>query len=167
MGPSVNGLERLVQVPFGCGEQNMITMAPNVAAISYLTAARRLTSDLKQRAEDNIAMGYQRQLQYRHSNGAFSAFGEGSGSDGSLWLTAFVVRVFSQAAEVGNLAADPSVLTSAAQFIASKQSVDGSFKDPSPPVHTEMSGGAGEGPGLAAYCLLAMVEAGRSAGNRR
>ena len=165
MGPSVNGLERLVQVPFGCGEQNMITMAPNVAAISYLTAARRLTSDLKQRAEDNIAMGYQRQLQYRHSNGAFSAFGEGSGSDGSLWLTAFVVRVFSQAAEVGNLAADPSVLTSAAQFIASKQSVDGSFKDPSPPVHTEMSGGAGEGPGLAAYCLLAMVEAGRSAGN--
>ena len=165
MGPSVNGLERLVQVPFGCGEQNMITMAPNVAAISYLTAARRLTSDLKQRAEDNIAMGYQRQLQYRHTNGAFSAFGEGSGSDGSLWLTAFVVRVFSQAAEVGNLAADPSVLTSAAQFIASKQSVDGSFKDPSPPVHTEMSGGAGEGPGLAAYCLLAMVEAGRSAGN--
>ncbi|ACO61102.1 alpha-2 macroglobulin family-like protein [Micromonas commoda] len=165
MGPSVNGLDRLVQVPYGCGEQNMITMAPNVAAISYLNAARRLTSELKQRAEDNIAMGYQRELQYRHSNGAFSAFGEGSGSDGSLWLTAFVVRVFSQAAEVGNLATDPSVLSSAAEFIASKQSSDGSFKDPSPPVHSEMSGGAGEGPGLAAYCLLAMVEAGRSAGN--
>ena len=32
-------------------------------------------------------------------------------------------------------------------------------------MHSEMSGGAGEGPGLAAYCLLAMVEAGRSAGN--
>ena len=67
MGPSVNGLDRLVQVPYGCGEQNMITMAPNVAVISYLNAARRLTSELKQRAEDNIAMGYQRELQYRHS----------------------------------------------------------------------------------------------------
>ena len=32
-------------------------------------------------------------------------------------------------------------------------------------MRSEMSGGAGEGPGLAAYCLLAMVEAGRSAGN--
>ena len=39
----------------------MITMAPNVAVISYLNAARRLTSELKQRAEDNIAMGYQRE----------------------------------------------------------------------------------------------------------
>jgi len=30
-----------------------------------------------------IMRGYQRQLQYRHTNGAFSAFGEGSGSGGS------------------------------------------------------------------------------------
>jgi CD109 antigen len=30
MGPSIAGLERLLTLPFGCGEQNMITMAPNV-----------------------------------------------------------------------------------------------------------------------------------------
>lgn len=61
---------------------------------------------------------------------------------------------------------DPAVLSTAAAFIASNQASDGSFTDPSPPLHSEMTGGAGSGgPGLTAYCLLAMVEAGRSAGN--
>lgn len=124
-----------------------------------------------------VSRGYQRQLQYRHSNGAFSAFGEGSGAGGlggrggtsnpgSLWLTAFVVRVFAQSAEMATgMYVDTSVLSTAAAFIAANQAADGSFTDPSPPLHSEMAGGAGKGPGLAAYCLLAMVEAGRSAGN--
>ena len=40
-------------------------------------------------------MGYQRELNYRHSDGSFSAFGESDG-DGSTWLTAFVLKVFAQ-----------------------------------------------------------------------
>jgi CD109 antigen len=183
MGPSIKGLERLVRVPTGCGEQNMIGMAPNVYVLTYLDKARQLTDELREKATSNILRGYQRELQYRHSNGAFSAFGEGSGAgglagrgriasplpsanSGSLWLTAFVVRVFAQSAEAAaGMYVDPDVLSTAAAFIASNQAPDGSFTDPSPPLHSEMSGGAGEGPGLAAYCLLAMVEAGRSAGN--
>jgi len=43
MGPSIKGLERLVRVPFGCGEQNMIGMAPNVYVMSYLVGRCRLT----------------------------------------------------------------------------------------------------------------------------
>jgi CD109 antigen len=116
MGPSIKGLERLVRVPTGCGEQNMIGMAPNVYVLTYLDKARQLTDELREKATSNILRGYQRELQYRHSNGAFSAFGEGSGAgglagrgriasplpsanSGSLWLTAFVVRVFAQSAE--------------------------------------------------------------------
>ena len=30
MGPSLQGLEQLLRVPTGCGEQNMIGLAPNV-----------------------------------------------------------------------------------------------------------------------------------------
>ena len=42
-------------------------------------------------------MGYQRELNYRHSDGSFSAFGEMSHmSEGSTWLTAFVLKVFAQ-----------------------------------------------------------------------
>ena len=82
-------------------------LQPNVAAISYLNAACRLTSELKQRAEDNIAMGYQRELQYRHST-------ERSRRLEKVLLGRFALahRVRGsqpQAAEVGNLATDPSV----------------------------------------------------------
>lgn len=176
MGPSIKGLEQLVRVPTGCGEQNMIGMAPNVYVLVYLKQTRQLTDVISSRATSNIIRGYQRELQYRHSNGAFSAFGEHSGAGGlggqqgtnagSLWLTAFVIRVFVQSADVATgLYVDPNVLSTAAAFVASNQALDGSFTDPSPPLHSEMAGGAGKGPGLTAYCLLAMIEAGRSAGN--
>ena len=44
-----------MRVPFGCGEQNMITLAPNVAAVKYLAATGKLASDVKKRAADNVA----------------------------------------------------------------------------------------------------------------
>ena len=54
MGPSIKGLERLVRVPTGCGEQNMIGMAPNVYVLGYLTQARQLTDAIGERAASNI-----------------------------------------------------------------------------------------------------------------
>lgn len=55
MGPSIKGLERLVRVPTGCGEQNMIGMAPNVYVLTYLRQARQLlTDELRDRAASNI-----------------------------------------------------------------------------------------------------------------
>jgi CD109 antigen len=50
MGPSLEGLDSLVRLPSGCGEQNMILMAPNVYIINYLTAKRDMRSDLRDRA---------------------------------------------------------------------------------------------------------------------
>lgn len=170
MGNSLGGLERLVRVPFGCGEQNMITLAPNVAAIKYLANVGRLKSDVQRRATDNVLTGYQRQLTYRHTDGSFSAFGESGNAPGSLWLTAFVLRVFADAKRVVALGAaadsiDDAVVAAAAAFVASKQNPDGSFVDPAPVLHAEMTGSSGAGLGLAAYCLLAMVEGGRSGAN--
>ena len=31
MAPTMNNLEKLVKQPYGCGEQNMISMVPNVS----------------------------------------------------------------------------------------------------------------------------------------
>lgn len=39
MGPSISGLDSLVQMPYGCGEQNMINFAPNVYVLHYLEAS--------------------------------------------------------------------------------------------------------------------------------
>jgi len=54
MGPSIKGLERLVRVPTGCGEQNMIGLAPNVYVLDYLTQVRQLTDAIGDRAASNI-----------------------------------------------------------------------------------------------------------------
>ena len=42
LGPSISGLERLLQIPTGCGEQNMITLAPNVYVAKYLLATKKM-----------------------------------------------------------------------------------------------------------------------------
>lgn len=38
LGPSISGLDSLIQMPYGCGEQNMINFAPNIYVLQYLDA---------------------------------------------------------------------------------------------------------------------------------
>merc|ERR1711977_730871 len=46
LGPTLDGLERLVRLPTGCGEQTMITFAPQVYVTGYLDAVKRLEVEL-------------------------------------------------------------------------------------------------------------------------
>ena len=57
MGPSLTGLEKLVALPTGCGEQNMVRLAPNIAVLKYLTATKQLTSDLEAKLLDHVYQG--------------------------------------------------------------------------------------------------------------
>lgn len=41
LGPSISGLDSLIQMPYGCGEQNMINFAPNIYVLQYLDATRQ------------------------------------------------------------------------------------------------------------------------------
>ena len=36
MGPSINNLDSLLRMPFGCGEQNMLLFVPNIVVTEYL-----------------------------------------------------------------------------------------------------------------------------------
>ena len=47
MGPSINGLDSLIKMPYGCGEQNMVNFAPTIFVTEYLTQLNRLTEELK------------------------------------------------------------------------------------------------------------------------
>ncbi|RXG54301.1 Pregnancy zone protein [Armadillidium vulgare] len=89
----------LVKMPYGCGEQNMINFAPNIFAMKYLDSTYQNTEDIAAKAIGFMKAGYERELNYRHRDGSFSAFGERDGSDepGSTWLTAFVLKCFGQA----------------------------------------------------------------------
>ncbi|CAL8107505.1 unnamed protein product [Calicophoron daubneyi] len=103
LGPALTNLDRLVRLPIGCGEQNMVLAAPNVYVLDYLrtvpSSNERQTNKLIRAARSHIVSGYERQLKYRHDDGSYSAFGK-SDKQGSTWLTAFVLRVFARAHKV-------------------------------------------------------------------
>lgn len=96
MGPTLSGLENLVQMPYGCGEQNMVGFVPNIYVLDYLKSSNQNQSSLMDMAVKYMEKGYQRQLKYQHKDGTFSAFGE-TDEIGSTWLTAFVLRSFAKA----------------------------------------------------------------------
>uniref|UniRef100_A0A8C3TI91 Alpha-macroglobulin-like TED domain-containing protein n=1 Tax=Chelydra serpentina TaxID=8475 RepID=A0A8C3TI91_CHESE len=96
MGTALQNLDRLVQMPSGCGEQNMVLFAPIIYVLQYLEKTRQLTPEIRERATGFLRSGYQRQLLYKHSHGAYSAFGKRD-REGNTWLTAFVVKSFGQA----------------------------------------------------------------------
>nr|UFX77148.1 alpha-2-macroglobulin isoform C [Biomphalaria glabrata] len=96
MGPALTNLDRLVKLPTGCGEQNMVGFVPNIFALKYLTETRRITDEIKSKALKFMEVGYQRELTFRHIDGSYSAFGD-KDPQGSIWLTAFVVKSYAQA----------------------------------------------------------------------
>ena len=50
MGPMMENIENLVQMPYGCGEQNMVKLVPNIVVLKYLQATNRLEPTLKTKA---------------------------------------------------------------------------------------------------------------------
>jgi len=156
---TIDGLEGLLQMPFGCGEQNMIMMAPNTYVTKYLEESGQLKPEIMAKAEKLMITGYQRQLTYRRNDGSFSAFGQ-SDNEGSLWLTAFVLKVFAQTKDI--IYIDSDVLNEARTWITSHQNADGSFDPVGFVHHQEILGGMSGKEALTAFTAIALLEAGEN-----
>jgi CD109 antigen len=154
---TLDGLDGLLQMPFGCGEQNMINFAPDVYITKYLKNSGQLKPEIMAKAEKLMITGYQRELTYRRTDGSFSAFGM-SDQSGSLWLTAFVLKSFSQAKDI--IYMDDSVLSGAENWIISHQNSDGSFDAVGFIHHQDLLGGLKGKDALTAYTAIALMEAG-------
>ncbi|XP_059617749.1 CD109 antigen-like [Phlebotomus argentipes] len=125
LASSMENLDELVpHLPTGCGEQNLITFAPNVAVLDYMTRTRRHNEDLRIRALRFMRQAYQRQLKFRHRDGSFSAFGDAD-ETGSIWLTAYAARTFLWASRY--ITVDRRVTDKALKWLSQQQLEDGSF----------------------------------------
>jgi len=155
---TINGLDGLLNMPFGCGEQNMIMFAPDVEVLRYLKATDQTNPEVQAKAELFIITGYQRQLTFRHNDGSFSAFGEGGREGGSLWLTAFVLDSFAGARDVTSI--DDSVLADASDWICEHQSEDGSWESVGFVCHQEMIGGMEGRYALTGFVAIALADYG-------
>ena len=157
LSQTLEGLESLLQMPYGCGEQNMVLFAPNVYVARYLEETGQSKPEIMAKAEHLMVTGYQRELIYQRADGSFSAFGD-SDESGSLWLTAFVLKTFAQAQ--GLIYVDPDVLQDAAEWIVQHQREDGSFQQVGFVHHQELLGGVKGSTALTAYVAIALLEAG-------
>ncbi|NXR97471.1 A2ML1 protein, partial [Oxylabes madagascariensis] len=157
MGMALQNLDHLVQMPHGCGEQNMVLFAPIVYVLQYLEKTRQLSPEIKDRATGFLRNGYQIQLHYQHPDGSYSEFGT-KDEYGNTWLTAFVVKCFVQAKPYIYL--DNRIIQAALTWLEFHQLPSGCFKNVGQLFHTFMKGGVdGEVP-LAAYITAAYLEAG-------
>ncbi|XP_067310949.1 alpha-2-macroglobulin-P-like [Pseudorasbora parva] len=155
MGRALKNLDGLLQMPSGCGEQNMIILAPNIYVLLYLKVTGQLTAAIRETATGYLQIGYQGQLNYRHEDGSYSTFGY---DESNTWLTAFVLRSFGLARQF--IFIDPNVLQSAKDWLISKQRSDGCFMQQGTLYHSDMKGGVGDHVTMTGYVVASLLELG-------
>ncbi|XP_043065283.1 CD109 antigen isoform X3 [Drosophila ficusphila] len=151
LGPTLQNLDNLVRMPYGCGEQNMVNFVPNILVLKYLEVTGRRLPAVEAKAKKFLEIGYQRELTYKHDDGSYSAFGK-SDASGSTWLTAYVMRSFHQAGKYTDV--DPKVVTAGLDFLVSKQKPSGEF----PEVGKLFDNANHNALGLTSFILLAFFE---------
>ena len=162
IGSVLNNLDKLVQQPTGCGEQNMVKFAPIVYVTNYLKETDQMNSKMDKLTKDYLQTGYQRQLIYRHDDGSFSAFGpKSSPESGGTWLTAFVLRSFADAYESKQIEIDSNDLEKSIQMLVNAQNEDGSFRQVGAPLFSKaLAGGLKDKKvGLSAYVMISLLKA--------
>uniref|UniRef100_A0A452R5E7 PZP alpha-2-macroglobulin like n=1 Tax=Ursus americanus TaxID=9643 RepID=A0A452R5E7_URSAM len=126
LGSAMQNIQDLLQMPYGCGEQNMVLLAPNIYVLNYLNETQQLTLEIKSKALGYLISGYQRQLNYKHQDGSYSTFGEQYGrNQGNTWLTAFVLKTFSQAQTY--IFIDEAHISQALAWLSQRQKDNGCF----------------------------------------
>ncbi|XP_069834464.1 A.superbus venom factor 1-like isoform X2 [Dendropsophus ebraccatus] len=154
-----NYLGSLIYVPFGCPEQNMITTTPNVILTKYLDATKRwdaVGAEKRRAAVNNIYKGYQNQISH------FS----GDSFQGSTWLTAYVVKIFSMAFKADLLYVNRDMLCNSSMWLVNTQKDNGEFEELGTVYAKPMQGGYAESKSsLTAFVLIALAELGNTCGH--
>nr|XP_020444082.1 alpha-2-macroglobulin-like [Monopterus albus] len=153
LGRALKNLDGLLQMPYGCGEQNMALLAPNIYILQYLTNTGQLTPAIKKKATNFLISGYQKQLIYKHGDGAYSTFGSGAGN---TWLTAFVLRSYVKAQSFVYI--DPETIEQSKTWLADQQQETGCFLQSGKLFNNRMKGGVSDEVTLSAYITAAFLE---------
>merc|ERR1712142_338927 len=156
MGSSLSNIDQLLAMPYGCGEQNMLKFAPNIFIMNYLNNTNQVNDAIRTKALDYMRTGYQRELTYKHDDGAYSAFGNRD-KEGSTWLTAFVLKSYAQAQPWIDV--DEKELKETFKWLQSKQGPDGCFAKVGKLHNKAMAGGVKTPATLTAYILISLIEA--------
>ena len=122
MSQVLEGMDSLLQMPFGCFEQTSSSTYPNILALDYMKRTRKLVPEVKAKAESYIANGYQRLLTFEVQGGGFSWFGN---APANKILTSYGLMEFSDMSKVYDM--DARVIERTREWLADQQQPDGSW----------------------------------------
>ncbi|NP_001427290.1 alpha-2-macroglobulin-like precursor [Microcaecilia unicolor] len=157
LGSALPNLDKLLQMPFGCGEQNMVLFTPNIFMLEYLNSTGQLTEEIHSKALGFLIKGYQQQLKYLHADGSYSAFGPSHGrGQGNTWLTAFVLKSFARARF--HIFISEKHLVQSLLWLSSLQKENGCFISFGQLFNNAMKGGVDDEVTLTAFITIALLE---------
>lgn len=121
---AIEGLDSIFKMPTGCFEQTASSLYPDIVALKYMEDNKIINDDLKKKALDYIAAGYQRALTYEvpSEKGGFSLYGH---SPANPILTAYGLMELQSAKSVYPV--DENVLIRMKEYLYKKQGVNGSY----------------------------------------
>uniref|UniRef100_A0A803TK12 Alpha-2-macroglobulin-like protein 1 n=1 Tax=Anolis carolinensis TaxID=28377 RepID=A0A803TK12_ANOCA len=155
MGAALQHIDHLLQMPFGCGEQNMVKFVPNIFVLRYLESVGQATSAIKERATEYMKSGYQRQLLYKHDDGSYSAFGKRD-AEGNTWLTAFVVKAFGHAKSY--IYIEEKHIEEAVHWLKQHQHPNGCFQSVGKLFNNALKGAVDDDLSMTAYITASLLE---------
>uniref|UniRef100_A0A8C2YT07 Ovostatin-like n=1 Tax=Chinchilla lanigera TaxID=34839 RepID=A0A8C2YT07_CHILA len=157
LGSATQNLQNFLQMPFGCGEQNMALFTSNIYILDYLNQTQQLTEEIKSKAIGYLTTGYQKQMSYKHQDGSYSTFGYNY-EQKNTWLTAFVYKSFAQARRY--IYIDDKVQSQTLVWLLSIQKSDGCFPNFGNNFNNALKGEEDNKISLTAYVVNALLEAG-------
>ncbi len=152
----VDGLDSMLQMPFGCFEQTTSVTYPNILIVQYMKATDQINPETQMKAEGFINAGYQRLLAYEVPGGGYSWFGD---APANQVLTAWGLKEFHDMAQIHEV--DPAVIDRTRAWLLSKQEADGAWKPDEQYLHAESWGGIqNSGVLVTAYIAEAILSTG-------
>lgn len=106
-------------------EQQFKSWIPNIAAIRYLAAIKKLTAAFEASGKSFLSTGYQQLLARKKPDGSFSLWGEAG--EKSIWLTAYVAKLLAHVKEL--VPVNDKYIVDALNFVRDKQQADGNFPE--------------------------------------
>ncbi len=156
----VEGLDKMLGMPFGCFEQTSSVTYPNILILNYLRQTEQIKPETEMKAEEYISIGYQRLLSFEVKGGGFSWFGD---APANKLLTAYGLMEFNDMGKVYNI--DERVIERTAQWLKAQQEKDGSWSPDKQYLHAEAWGRIQHSDIMpTAYIVWALAEIGQKEG---